>query len=336
LVKKYLFCFIAQNSFQDADYDPVKAARDERKARVAKNEKQKLANQARAPSERDQRKKEIDTTLATARISTASMGRFDKEDLREWFTMLIFCFRRDILIMSRLKVLDSDCDIHDNEIHDCVQQFYDQKYKKDHGIMTIFSHRSLARIKLCIPSIFPRENLILYTSKSCSTELSSPWNLIYIASMTQTSEYHPCAEVGPRATINCMVWTPFTQMLYIHRTLFSLQGENRPATQDLTYAIEAQHCGWAMPCKLLTSTNIVIQTAWCSWVSASPILAAFFVLLSSLLDVTEIMVLGIAYRIVGSIKAFFCNKSRFCTFSEVCASILTFCLNFCATNKVHL
>jgi regulator of ribosome biosynthesis len=62
------------------DHDPVKAARDERKARVAKNEKQKLANQARAaPSERDQRKKEIDTTLATTRISTASMGRFDKK-----------------------------------------------------------------------------------------------------------------------------------------------------------------------------------------------------------------------------------------------------------------
>jgi len=64
----------------DADYDPVKVARDERKARVAKNEKQRLGNQARAaPSERDQRKKEIDTTLATTRISTASMGKFDKK-----------------------------------------------------------------------------------------------------------------------------------------------------------------------------------------------------------------------------------------------------------------
>jgi len=63
----------------DADYDPVKVAREERKARVAKNEKQRLGNLARAPSERDQRKKEIDTTLATTRISTASMGKFDKK-----------------------------------------------------------------------------------------------------------------------------------------------------------------------------------------------------------------------------------------------------------------
>lgn len=61
-------------------YDPVKVARDERKARVAKNEKQRLGNVARAaPSERDQRKKEIDTTLASTRISTASMGKFDKK-----------------------------------------------------------------------------------------------------------------------------------------------------------------------------------------------------------------------------------------------------------------
>lgn len=61
-------------------YDPVKVARDERKSRVAKNDKQRLANQARAaPNERDQRKKEIDTSLATTRISTASMGKFDKK-----------------------------------------------------------------------------------------------------------------------------------------------------------------------------------------------------------------------------------------------------------------
>jgi regulator of ribosome biosynthesis len=63
----------------DVDYDPVKVARDERKTRVAKNEKQRLGNLARAPSERDQRKKEIDTTLATTRISTASLGKFDKK-----------------------------------------------------------------------------------------------------------------------------------------------------------------------------------------------------------------------------------------------------------------
>ncbi|KAF7981697.1 hypothetical protein HWV62_32266 [Athelia sp. TMB] len=64
----------------DVDFDPVKAARDERKGRVAKNEKQRLGNIARAaPRERDVRKKEIDTTLATTRISTASMGKFDKK-----------------------------------------------------------------------------------------------------------------------------------------------------------------------------------------------------------------------------------------------------------------
>ncbi|KZP20122.1 RRS1-domain-containing protein [Athelia psychrophila] len=64
----------------DLNFDPVKKARDERKGRVAKNEKQRLGNVARAaPRERDVRKKEIDTTLATTRISTASMGKFDKK-----------------------------------------------------------------------------------------------------------------------------------------------------------------------------------------------------------------------------------------------------------------
>ncbi|KAK0499746.1 ribosome biogenesis regulatory protein-domain-containing protein, partial [Armillaria luteobubalina] len=72
----------------DVDHDPRKLARDERKARVAKNEKQRQGNLARAqgPSSsvadtnpRDQRKKEIAKTLSSARISTASMGRFDKK-----------------------------------------------------------------------------------------------------------------------------------------------------------------------------------------------------------------------------------------------------------------
>ncbi|KAF8918282.1 RRS1-domain-containing protein [Mucidula mucida] len=60
----------------DVDHDPRKAARDERKSRIAKNEKQRLGNIARS-NPRDERKKEIDRTLTTARISTASMGRFD-------------------------------------------------------------------------------------------------------------------------------------------------------------------------------------------------------------------------------------------------------------------
>ncbi len=63
----------------DVDFDPRKVARDERKARVAKNEKQRSANTARALGPREVRKQEIDRTLATSRISTASMGKFDKK-----------------------------------------------------------------------------------------------------------------------------------------------------------------------------------------------------------------------------------------------------------------
>ncbi|TFY82761.1 hypothetical protein EWM64_g1254 [Hericium alpestre] len=66
----------------DVEFDPSKAARDERKSRVAKNERQQLQNLARAqgaPSDRVGRKKEIDRTLATTRMSTASMGKFDKK-----------------------------------------------------------------------------------------------------------------------------------------------------------------------------------------------------------------------------------------------------------------
>ncbi|TRM59265.1 ribosome biogenesis regulatory protein-domain-containing protein [Schizophyllum amplum] len=63
------------------DFDPRKAARDERKERISKNEKQRLQNVAReqGASARDQRKQELDTTLATSRVSTASMGKFDKK-----------------------------------------------------------------------------------------------------------------------------------------------------------------------------------------------------------------------------------------------------------------
>lgn len=68
----------------DTDHDPRKIARDERKARVAKNEKQQQGNIARAQSSsstqpREERKKDIDRTLSSARVSTASMGRFDKK-----------------------------------------------------------------------------------------------------------------------------------------------------------------------------------------------------------------------------------------------------------------
>ncbi|KIY52330.1 RRS1-domain-containing protein [Fistulina hepatica ATCC 64428] len=69
----------------DADYDPRKTARDERKSRISKNESQRQQNLARAQqsesgtnSSHAQRKTEIEKTLASSRISTASMGRFDK------------------------------------------------------------------------------------------------------------------------------------------------------------------------------------------------------------------------------------------------------------------
>lgn len=70
----------------DIDHDPSKIAREERKGRVAKNERQRAQNTARAqgestaagPPPREQRKTEINRTLATSRVSTASMGRFDK------------------------------------------------------------------------------------------------------------------------------------------------------------------------------------------------------------------------------------------------------------------
>lgn len=76
-------------SLPDVDFDPAKKARDERKARVAKNERQHQQNLSRAQGgsssaaaaapPQAQRKKEIDRTLATTRASTASMGRFDKK-----------------------------------------------------------------------------------------------------------------------------------------------------------------------------------------------------------------------------------------------------------------
>ena len=64
----------------EVDFDPSKAARDARKARVAKNDRQRLQNVARAQgTPKEEKKAEIEKTLATTRISTASMGRFDKK-----------------------------------------------------------------------------------------------------------------------------------------------------------------------------------------------------------------------------------------------------------------
>ena len=74
--------------YADIDHDPRKDAREERKSRIAKNEKQKQQNLAKAAVQtnsnsnlhpRDARKREIERGLAQTRISTASMGRFDRQ-----------------------------------------------------------------------------------------------------------------------------------------------------------------------------------------------------------------------------------------------------------------
>lgn len=73
---------------EDVDHDPAKAARDARKEKMAKNERQHQQNLARAqgasasataPAPPQERKKQIDRTLATTRSSTASMGKFDRK-----------------------------------------------------------------------------------------------------------------------------------------------------------------------------------------------------------------------------------------------------------------
>lgn len=79
----------ARDARIDVDFDPAKKARDERKARVEKNQKQQEKNLARAqqqsgstpapPPPTAQRKREIERTVATTRMSTASMGRFDRK-----------------------------------------------------------------------------------------------------------------------------------------------------------------------------------------------------------------------------------------------------------------
>ncbi|KAK7695367.1 hypothetical protein QCA50_000001 [Cerrena zonata] len=74
----------------DVDFDPSIAARKERKEKMAKNERQHQQNLSRAQAEsgptnkngvalQSQRKRDIDHTVATTRVSTASMGRFDRK-----------------------------------------------------------------------------------------------------------------------------------------------------------------------------------------------------------------------------------------------------------------
>jgi len=62
------------------DHDPRKVARDSRKERVSKNEKKQLQNITRTIGNPPQaRRMEIEKTLATTKISTASMGKFDHQ-----------------------------------------------------------------------------------------------------------------------------------------------------------------------------------------------------------------------------------------------------------------
>ncbi|GAA5948544.1 hypothetical protein JCM3765_004918 [Sporobolomyces pararoseus] len=75
----------------DPNYDPVAAAKQDRKARSLKNESQRLRNLQRAASNaatqasekekrssaRDQKKLELDRALKTTKKSTASVGKFD-------------------------------------------------------------------------------------------------------------------------------------------------------------------------------------------------------------------------------------------------------------------
>ena len=72
----------------DVDFDPRKAARDERKERIAKNEQKHQQNTTRTTGNASassnsnplqNRKSEIERTLATTRMSTASLGKFDKQ-----------------------------------------------------------------------------------------------------------------------------------------------------------------------------------------------------------------------------------------------------------------
>ena len=63
----------------DVDHDPRKVSREARLKRKSENEKKRRQNIARAgASPRQERKMEIEKTLATTKISTASMGKFDK------------------------------------------------------------------------------------------------------------------------------------------------------------------------------------------------------------------------------------------------------------------
>ncbi|KGB79325.3 hypothetical protein CNBG_5163 [Cryptococcus deuterogattii R265] len=75
---------------EEADQDPAKTARAERKARIAKNTKQNTANvaaasasvtaaRATAAAERAARKEELNRNMLISKTSTASLGKFDNK-----------------------------------------------------------------------------------------------------------------------------------------------------------------------------------------------------------------------------------------------------------------
>lgn len=89
----FLFFFtltLADDREAEADQDPAKTARAERKARIAKNTKQNTANvaaasasvtaaRATAAAERAARKEELNRNMLISKTSTASLGKFDNK-----------------------------------------------------------------------------------------------------------------------------------------------------------------------------------------------------------------------------------------------------------------
>lgn len=86
----FFFLSFADDREAEADQDPAKTARAERKARIAKNTKQNTANvaaasasvtaaRATAAAERAARKEELNRNMLISKTSTASLGKFDNK-----------------------------------------------------------------------------------------------------------------------------------------------------------------------------------------------------------------------------------------------------------------
>lgn len=108
--------------FSDPNFDPVAAAKQDRKARSLKNESQRLRNLQRAASNaatqasekekrssaRDQKKVELDRALKTTKKSTASVGKFDdklkgetkEKNVKRKVSLISVAFRSMILKLN--------------------------------------------------------------------------------------------------------------------------------------------------------------------------------------------------------------------------------------------